>query len=143
MHSCRVRRRLTAESRSSTTEFHTLRAKKIASTGAFGAISYSMDRYRKISVSCVSNFREHRQTNEAGLNRAFSGPRALHNRKDFPYWNHKLAARELSRSRQLKIMAKCPEGAGSKVATLSRFCASLLYGVFSEIPSDARRRVHG
>ena len=34
--------------------------------------------------------------------------------------------------RQLKIIFACPEQGALQMATLSRFCASLFYGVFSD-----------
>ena len=135
MHSCRVRGRGIAET-------HGL-GDKIVSTGAYGSSSDNIYAYKKNRVSCVSNFRERSQTNEAGLSSTTFARRALHNTKHFPHRNQKVAAGGLSRSRRQKIMAICPEEAGSKVATLSPFCASLLYGVFSEIPSEVRLRVHG
>ena len=121
MHSCRVQELRTAESPAS--------RKRIAGAGTSG---FGFDSIcGKICVSLVSNCSERRQSKEASLKCTMSpGSRARYKTKHFPYWNQAVAAKEGYRSRQQKIMAECPEKAGSQVATLITICASLLYGVF-------------
>ena len=55
-----------------------------------------------------------------------------YNTKHFPFWNQLVAAEIEDRLRQLEFISACPEKAGAEMATLSHFCASLLYGVYSE-----------
>jgi hypothetical protein len=74
-----------------------------------------------------------RQTERAGLT-GTSIPclQAPYNTKHFPFWNQLVAAEMEDRLRQLEFISACPEKAGADMATLSHFCASLLYGVYSE-----------
>lgn len=70
-------------------------------------------------------------------------PQRSYNKIHFFFWNQSVAAEGKDGPRRLKFVHGSPENGGSAVATLNDFSASLLYGVFSEIPSDSRCRFHG
>jgi hypothetical protein len=74
-----------------------------------------------------------RQVKRAGL-RGTKIPclQTPHNPQYFPFWNQPVAEESEVRLRQPKIIYTSPEEARTKMATLSHFCASLLYSVFSE-----------
>jgi hypothetical protein len=93
------------------------------------------------SDSIVEDFRDHpapngegqRQTERAGL----SGTKipclqTPNNTRHFPFWNQLVAAESEDPLRQVNFISVCPEVVGTEMATLSHFCASLLYGIFPE-----------
>jgi hypothetical protein len=55
-----------------------------------------------------------------------------YNTQYFSFWNQPVAAKCKNCLRRLKIIFACPEKGGVQVATSGHFCASLLYGVFSD-----------
>jgi hypothetical protein len=84
-------------------------------------------------VASIPNFEGQRQTMQAGLKGTIIPClQATYNQQYFAFWNQPVAAKSEHRFRHLKIIYACPEKAGVKMATLRHFCASLLYGVFSE-----------
>lgn len=59
-------------------------------------------------------------------------PRRPYNRRHFFLCNQSVAAKMKDGARQLKFIYGSLESGGGAMATLANFCASLLYGVFSE-----------
>jgi hypothetical protein len=83
----------------------------------------------------IPNGEGQRQTKHAGLEGTkIPCLQSPYNTKYFPIWNQLVAAECEDRSLQVKIIYACPQEAGAKMATLSHFCASLLYW----IPADSR-----
>jgi hypothetical protein len=58
---------------------------------------------------------------------------AAYNKQYFSFWNQPVAVQCKKCLRQLKIFFVRPEKGGIEMATSGHFCASLLYGVFSDL----------
>lgn len=95
--------------------------------------SYSDSIVKDFRTPSIPNAPGQRQTKQAGL----TGSRipclqATYNTQYFSLWNQPVAAKCKNRLQQLKIIFECPEKGGVQMATSGHFCASLLYGVFSD-----------
>jgi len=99
-----------------------------------GALAHDSDSILRDSrAPYLSNCAGRRQTEQATL----SGTKIPclqrpYNEIHFFFWNQSVAAKVKDGPRQLKFVYGSQEPGGSAMATLSHFCASLLYGVFSE-----------
>jgi len=122
-------------------ECRTLGAKN-APSGFLASYSDSIE--RDFRVPPIPNLVGQRQTNQAEL-KGTKIPclQTTYNKHYFAFWNQTVAVKSEKGLRRLEIIDIYPEKAGGKMATLSHFCASLLYGVFSDFPSDPKRRLHG
>jgi hypothetical protein len=101
-----------------------------ALTGVWGTHSDSISEDFRLTANPICEGQ--RQTNRTDQ-RGITTPclAAPYNTNHFPFWNQ-LVANELNyRSRQSNFIHARPEKGGARMATLSHFCASLLYGVFS------------
>ena len=119
------------------------RAQKIGFTAkcrTLGAVNAQAGACRSHSDSMVEDFRVpsksnnegRRQRQQAGLRGAkIPCLQAPYNTQCFLLGNQLLAATSEDHLRRLNFIFPCPEKAGVEMATLSHFCASLLYGVFS------------
>jgi hypothetical protein len=85
------------------------------------------------NVPPIPNGEGQRQTKRAGL-RGTKIPclPTPYNPQYIPFWNQPVAVESEVRLRQPRIIYTSPEEARTKMATLSHFWASLLYGVISE-----------
>lgn len=101
--------------------------------GAMGRRDVSIWAYFRVSFlpNCAGR-RQTRQANPRGAK--IPCPRGSYNEKYFFFWNQSVAAEIKDGARQLKFVYGSPDSDGGAVATLTKFCASLLYGVFSENP---------
>ena len=99
-------------------------------TGAWASASDSIEQdFRAVLIPNLTGSRPTQQADLTGTKiPCFQAP---YNTQYFLVWNQPVAAESENRLQQLKIIFACPEKAGAKMATLSPFCASLLYGVFS------------
>ena len=95
-------------------------------------VSHSDSMVGDFRVPFKSNYEGRRETQQAGL-RGTKIPciQAPCNTQYFSFCNQLVATTSDARLRRLKFIFPCPEKAGGEMATLSHFCASLLYGVFS------------
>jgi hypothetical protein len=113
-----------------TAECRTLGAECVS--GGFYA-SYSGSIVKDFRFPFTPNSMGQRPTKRAGLTGTIIPClQATYNPQYFSFWNQPVATKCKNGLRQLKIIFACPEKGGVQMATLGHFCASLLYGVFSD-----------
>lgn len=102
----------------------------IAATGVLASCSDTiLGDYRTALTPICS---EPRQTEQVRRGFAkFPSNQPTFDTEPFPFWIQPVAMVSEERLRQLKLVYACPEKGGTRMATLSCFSASLLYGVSS------------